>query len=226
MDTSNDYRFLLALDAFERLEKRIRSWILPWSIEKGKAMNALSSIHKDLLKLRYSFLPYRMILGSPELKDLVSEAKLLYSLLFPRESNSVHVSAKGIYAVAEIKYALSILLGLPGRIRLGDDNVPEHAVDILGAEVVEVENLGEGLKRTRASTGSFALTAVTNISDIKKGQVRAIAILPPVEFEGVVSEAMYASDVISRELIGKRINVGLVDSHVRAIVIDIAKNVR
>ncbi|MCE4606384.1 MAG: hypothetical protein F7B59_03520 [Desulfurococcales archaeon] len=226
MDTRNDYRILLALDAYDRLEKRVRSWVLPWPIEKGKAMNALSGIHKDLLKLRFSFLPYRMILESQELNDLVSEARLLYSLLFPRESSSIHVPAKGVHAVAEVKYALSILLGLPSRIRLGDDNVPEHAVDILGAEVVDVDELGEGLKETRASTGSFALTVVTNIGDIRKGQVRAIAILPPVEFRGVVSEAMYASDVISSELIGKRVGVDLVDRHVRAIVIDIARNIR
>ncbi|MEB3756190.1 MAG: hypothetical protein GSR79_04960 [Desulfurococcales archaeon] len=226
MDTKSDYRILLALDACGRLEKRVRNWVLPWPIEKGRAMNALSSIQKDLLKLRFSFLPYRMILESPEIKDLISEAKLLYSLLFPRKSSSIHISAKSVYAVAEIKYALSILLGLPSRIRLGDDNVPEHAVDILGAEVVEIDELGGGLKMTRASTGSFALTVVTNIHDIRRGQVRAIAILPPVEFEGVVSEAMYASDVISSEFIGRRVDVGLVDSHVRAIVIDVAKNIK
>ncbi|MCE4615192.1 MAG: hypothetical protein F7B60_06665 [Desulfurococcales archaeon] len=226
MDTRSDYRILLALDACERLERRVRNWILPWSIEKGKAMNARQSIHKDILKLRFSFLPYRMILKSFELKDTVDEAKLLYNILFPLESKSVHIPAKSLYAAAEVKYALSILLGLPMRIKLGEENVPEHAIDIVGAEVVDIEDLGKGLKVTRASTSSFALTIVTNIIDIREGEVRAIAILPPVEFNDIISEAMYASNVVSRELVGKRIGVGLVDSHVRAIIMDIAKNTK
>jgi predicted RNA-binding protein with EMAP domain len=226
VDTRNDYRFIFALDACNRLEARIRNWVLPWPIEKGKAFNAVSEIHKTLLRMRYSFLPYKMVLESPDLKEVVDKAKLLYRLLFPRESKSVHIPSKSEYAIAEIRYALSILLGLPSRIKLGEENVPEHAVDIIGAEVVEVDSMGRGLWRTRASTGSFALTVVTNIKNIRKEEVRGIAILPPMEFHGVISEAMYASDPLPREFIGRRLKTELVDTHVRGIVIDIARNVK
>ncbi|MEB3786888.1 MAG: tRNA-binding protein [Desulfurococcales archaeon] len=226
MDTKNDYRILVSLEACGRLEKRIRGWSLPWPIEKGKALNAVVDIHKALLKLRYSFLPYEMILESRELSKVVEKTRQLHSLLFPRESKSVHIPAKALFPLAEIKYALSILLGMPYRVKLGEENMPEFAVDVIGAEVVEVDNLTSDLKVTRASTGSFALTVVTNIKDIRRGEVRAIAILPPVEFHGVISEAMYASSIIPRSLVGRRVNLEYIDSHVRAAVIDLARSVK
>jgi predicted RNA-binding protein with EMAP domain len=226
LDTKNDYRLLVSLDACHRLERRVKSWSLPWPIEKGKALNTVSHICKALLKLRYSFLPYRMIIESSELAEVVDKSKSLYSLLFPPEHKSTSIQSKSKLPLAEIKYALSILIGLPYRMKLGEDNLPEHAVDIIGAEIVDVNDLTDGLKVTRASTGSFALTVVTNIKDVRRGETRAIAILPPVEFHGVISEAMYASNVIPARFVGRRVDLDLIDSHVRGLVIDLVRRIR
>ncbi|MCE4629523.1 MAG: tRNA-binding protein, partial [Desulfurococcales archaeon] len=118
---------------------------------------------------------------------------------------------------------LLILLGLPNRILLGDENHPEYAVDIVGVEVTRVEPLEntENLKVTRGSAGKAVFTIVTNLEDIKVGQVRAAAILPPAEFKGVISEAMYSSDPIDKNYIGKRVPRKLLSPEVKGKIISL-----
>jgi len=58
---------------------------------------------------------------------------------------------------------------------------------------------------TKAGTEEYSFTIVTNIKTVKRGEVRAVAVLPPVAFYGVVSEAMYVSDPLPREHKGKRV---------------------
>lgn len=221
MDTAHDYRILAAEDAVERLSRRIRQWGMPWPFNKGKALEALENIRKNLLKIKYSYLPAELLLESEELKAVVEEARRLKDLLIPETIPKLDPGKT--LALAEMKYSLLILLGLPQRLRLGEDNHPEYAVDIVGVEVTRVEPLegSEKLKVTRASAGRAVFTIVTNLQDIRVGQVRAAAILPPAEFMGVVSEAMYSSDPIPSEYVGKRVPRRLLSSEVRGKIISL-----
>ncbi len=223
MDTARDYRILVAEDAIARLERRVRNWGLPWPINRRKVMDEIAEIRRNLLKLKYSYLPVDLILESGELKTLVEKARSLAQELLPKSTAEKPKSPSGRLALAEIRYSLSILGGLPVRIRLGEENKPEYAVDVLGVEVTRVEDLTENLKVTRASAGSIAFTIVTNIKDIRVGEVRAAAILPPVEFHGVVSEAMYSSDPIKERYVGKRVPSRLLHGELASMVIRIAE---
>jgi predicted RNA-binding protein with EMAP domain len=224
LDTANDYRILVAEDAVERLERRVKSWNLPWPIRKKEVLTDIDALRKRILKIKYSFLPAEVLLTSEELKSLVEEAKRLAGILLQQRTSSEPLKTPSQrMALAEIRYSLGILIGLPQRIRLGDDNKPEYAVDVVGAEVSRVEKLTENLKVTRASAGPFALTVVTNLKDIRVGEVRAVAILPPVEFHGVISEAMYSSDPIDRKYIGKRVPSRLLSSELRGKVMSIVE---
>ncbi len=219
VDTARDYRVLVAEHALGLLERRVKGWGLPWPLNKGRALELLESSRKSLLKVKYSFLPADMLVESDDLARLVSNARELAGLVLPPEGFQVPRETRVRLALAEMRWALSILIGLPQRFRLGEENHPEYAVDVVGVEVTRVEPLTERLRVTRASAGIFALTIVTNIQGIRVGEVRAAAILPPVEFHGVVSEAMYASEPLGdKGLVGKRVPRRLLSGEVAAQV--------
>lgn len=178
MDTANDFRLLVAEDAVARLERRIRQWGMPWPVNKSKALELVEQARKALLRLKYSFLPSKMILENEELKTIVDSAVQLRGLIFPEVLPKLEGSRR--MALAEIRYSLSILLGLPNRIRLGEDNHPEWAIDVVGVKVTRVEELkgATNLYYTRAAAGNVAFTIVTNLREIREGEVRAAAVLP------------------------------------------------
>ncbi len=226
MDTANDYRFKMAEYAVQVLRRRLQMWGMPWPLNKSKALKTVDEIQRLVKKLRYSYLPPDMLLNSEELKSLVSLASELRSLVLPSQTPKLEVKQR--LALAEIKWGLLVLLGLPYRIRLGAANHPEYAVDVVGVEVTRVEKMPgkEKLKVTRASTGNAAFTIVTNIENIERGQVRAAALLPPVLFDDVISEAMYSSQPIDRKYIGKRVPRKLLSGELAATIIRLAEKVK
>ncbi len=224
MDTAKDFRILIAEDALERVENRIRKWNLPWQINKHRVLEIVRDIKKSLFKIKYSYLPAKILLDSDDLRKLVLKTQELATSIRPPPT--IHLDRNQKYILSEIRYALMILSGLPRRIRLGDDNHPEYAVDVVGVEVIRVEKLerSENLYYTRATTGKTALTIVTNLQTIKVGQVRAAAILPPKEFMGVISEAMYSSEPLTRDHIGRRVPRRLLSAELKARIIELAEN--
>jgi len=219
MDTANDYRILMAEEAVRRLERRLKQWGMPWPFNRAKAMEELEKARKSLLRVKYSYLPARDLLESEDLARVVESARSLARMILPEHPPKLE-GARAL-ALAEMKWALSILLGLPQRIMLGEENHPEYAVDVVGVEVVRVEPLqgSENLYFTRASAGKAAFTIITNLRDIRVGEVRAAAILPPAEFSGVVSEAMYSSPPIDEKYKGKRVPRKLLSSELRSVII-------
>jgi len=220
VDTANDYRILVAEHALALLDRRLRQWGMPWPLNKQQALREVEEARKALLRAKYSFLPYRDLAESPEIARVAEAGRKLAEMVLPRAPAPRLEGGKRL-AFAEMRWAISILAGLPQRILLGEENHPEYAVDVVGVEVTRVERLQgtENLYFTRASAGKAAFTIVTNLDSVKPGQVRAAAILPPAEFAGVVSEAMYASDPLPERLVGKRVPRRLLSPEVRAQVI-------
>ncbi len=219
MVVADDYRFLVAEYAIKKLEHRIRMWGLPWPLNRGRALEVLKEASRRLKRVRYSFLPASELVSNDDLKYVSSSARELAGIIL--NPNPPRLDSKQKFALAEIRWGLAVLAGLPQRFLLGDANHPEYAVDVVGVEITRVEPL-EGtdrLKVTRASTGNIVFTIVTNIQDIRVGEIRAAALLPPVEFHGVISEAMYSSDPIDRKYVGKRVPRKLLHGDVAAQVI-------
>ncbi|MEB3851895.1 MAG: RNA-binding protein [Desulfurococcales archaeon] len=217
VDTARDYRLGMALHAVAMLERRLRQWGLPWPVRRQEALALVEEARKRLLRARYSFLPAEMLAESEEVRWVSQAASRLREMLLPEQKPRLTPGQE--LAFAEIRWALLILYGLPARIRLGEENRPEWAVDVVGVEVVRVEPLaGTRLMVTRASAGAAAFTIVTNIQSIRPGEARAAALLPPAEFSGVVSEAMYASGPIEARYVGRRVPSRLLSGEVAAAV--------
>jgi len=226
MDTAKDYRILVALDAVQRLSRRVRQWGLPWPLNKSRAAALVDEVKRLLLRIRYSYLPAEMLADTPEVRKLLEVTSELRELLLPKQPIP-KLEAPRTLAIAEMRYSLAVLAGLRNRILLGDENRPEYAVDVIGAEVVRVQHL-EGSRNlfvARVAAGRLGLTVVTNLSSVRVGEVRAVAILPPREFLGVVSEAMFSSDPIDKRFVGKRVPPQLLSDELRSQVIAIASRV-
>lgn len=219
MVVAEDYRFLVAEDAVNRIENKIKVWGLPYPLNKSLALDYVKKLRSTLMKIKYSYLPHNMLISLEDFRVLEQLTRELASTILPPKNTKIETTSAR-HSVAELRYALSILLGLRSRIALGDDNIPEYAVDIVGVEVgyVEKHPKAEKLLVTRAGTEHFSLTIVTNISAIKKGEIRGVAVLPPVVFFDIVSEAMYCTDPLDRGFKGKRIPSNLIH---RAEVINV-----
>ncbi len=206
MDTANDYRILVAEDAINRLENRVKVWNLPYPINKGLAIEKVKKLRSLLMQIKYSFLPLDMLMEFEALRELENVARELISVILPPKGTRIESESQKL-AVAELRYSLSILLGLRARIALGEENRPEYAIDIVGVEVGHVEKHPRADKLWIAKVGTerFSFTVVTNIPNVKKGEIRGVAVLPPATFFGIVSEAMFCTDPLPRELKGKRI---------------------
>ncbi len=204
MDTSKDYRILMAEDALRRLDRRVRCWNLSYPIHKGRALSIIKELNACLQAVKHSYLPLQYLLKYEPLLRLGELARKLSAEVLP--PRGVRVEGRSKLLLAELKYSLLQLINLKGRLALGEENLPDRAVDIVAVEVVSVMKhpSADRLLVTKAGTERFGLTIVTNILGLKKGEVRAAALLPPQEFFGVVSEAMYCSDPLPKELLGRR----------------------
>jgi predicted RNA-binding protein with EMAP domain len=231
-DTRSDYRILLLEHAVELLEKIVSQRRIPAPTIDWKTAEKLTAEAATLTKkIKYSFLPPSMLADSTEVKKLAEIAEQLAKTLLAKEKLAgVKMDPKTRMAIAEARYAIRVMYGLPYRLKLGDDNNPLYAVDIECVEVLSVAKhpQAENLYVTRAR-GILGYTIITNLKDVKRGEVRAAAILPPREFYGEISEAMYCSNPIPPEKCkpGKRPPQELVDTKsLEAIVYSIAGNIR
>ncbi len=211
IDTARDYRILVAEDAIARLENRVKVWNLPYPLNKGLALEKVKQLRSELMKIKYSFLPLDMLLEHEAFRSIESIVRELISMLLPPRGTKIEGDSQRL-AVAEIRYSLWVLMGLRARLSLGEENRPEYAVDVVGVEVgyVEKHPRADKLWIAKMGTENYSFTVVTNIHNLRKGEVRGIAILPPTDFFGVISEAMICTDPLPREYKGKRIPLDLV----------------
>jgi len=194
-DTRNDYRLIVAQHAAEMLVAIARGKKLPvptsWQRVQALAEKALSIVKR----MRYSFMPATMLAVSEEARELREVARELTGLLLDqRWVASLRSSPRARRGLAEARYALRTLYSLPARLALGDENDPYYAVDVECVTVSSVSRHPESdnLYVTHAK-GRLHYTIVTNLADVQRGDLRAAAVLPPREFRGVISEAMYCS---------------------------------
>ncbi|MEB3773337.1 MAG: hypothetical protein GSR86_00220 [Desulfurococcales archaeon] len=222
MDVSRDPRLLMAGKALDMLTDSITSWRMPWRIDRNRLAGELKKARKALYTMRYSYTPPTTLAKTEEATIIEETARSIAGEILETPPGTTLTPAQKL-AHATNRWALNILGGLKYRLLLGDEPHPEYSVDIVGVEVTRVEELAPGLKATRATTGRTTLTIVTNIQEIKPGEVRAAAILPPRQFHNTISEAMYASPRIEDKYLGKRVPTRLLSPDLRGTIMTILK---
>ncbi|UXD21358.1 tRNA-binding protein [Ignicoccus pacificus DSM 13166] len=185
MPSHEDPRYLLSWWGMEKVERVVRNPGKP--IDKGKAQRLLQEMWSELKKLRWSGLPSDM--AADMALPLAEKAKEM------REVLGLKGEIKDLVK-AQASWALWYVQTLPQRLKRKEEVDPGEAVDVFSGEIKSVEKHpnADKLKVTRVAIGNLALTVVTNIEDVKEGQVRAVALLPPADLRGVVSWGMFCSD--------------------------------
>ncbi len=185
MDTANDVRILIAERCVKDMEKYIGN------LRDIKKSGILKELEAKIMEIKYSYAEVS------DLKPMLNEIrKFCVEILNLLGGNEWVKKLKGMkfssLAIAHIKFCLNILYNLENRLKLPAE--PEYAVDIRIGEVESVMKhpKADKLRICNVNVGKV-ITVVTNIENIKEGEKLSVALLPPTEFFGVVSEGMFLS---------------------------------
>jgi len=218
VDTARDYRILVAERALEKYPSIVRTGGLPFQASREELLEKARAAHSLLMEVKYSFLPLGQLLALPALRRLSHLGGELVGFVLQKPLRPL--TARDRLNRAYVMWIGRTLAGLPLRLRLGEENRPEYAVDIYAARVESVSRLSGRLWVANVSTGRAGFTVVTNLGDVKKGEVRGVAVLPPRLFGDVVSEAMFCTGPLGAE---PGVRPGSVSGEVAAIVEEIVE---
>ncbi|NJF24752.1 tRNA-binding protein [Thermococcus sp. Bubb.Bath] len=199
-DTSKDYRLSVAEKSVELFLKTVEGARFKGKWDKKKAVQLAKEMVPEIQAMRYSYVDPRDLVGTPQMKALKEKANGIVEALggedwYHKLLSLADKSERGKVeeAVAKIKFFLNTILNLDKRLALGKINDPVIAVDIKVGEVMSVAKHpnADRLLVTNVNIGDRAITVVTNDLTVKEGNRVAVALLPPANFRGIVSEGMF-----------------------------------
>ena len=199
-DTSKDYRLLVAEKSVELFLKTVEHAKFKGKWNKKGAQQLAKEMIPEIQAMRYSYVDPRELVETPQMKALKEKASGIIEALGGEDWHHKFLSLadksereKVEEAVAKVRFFLNTILGLDKRLALGKINDPVIAVDIKVGEVMSVAKHpnADRLLVTNVNIGDRAITVVTNDLSVKEGNHVAVALLPPANFRGIVSEGMF-----------------------------------
>lgn len=168
--------------------------------DKKRAIQLAKEMIPEIQAMRYSYVEPKELIETPQMQALKEKANGIIEALGGDDWHHKFLSLadksereKVEEAIAKIRFFLNTILGLEGRLALGKINDPVIAVDIKVGEVMSVGKHpnADRLLVTNVNIGERAITVVTNDLTVKEGNRVAVALLPPANFRGIVSEGMF-----------------------------------
>ncbi|WP_297420324.1 tRNA-binding protein [Thermococcus sp.] len=168
--------------------------------DKKGAQRLAKEMIPEIQAVRYTYVDPKELIDTPQMKALKEKARGIIEALGGEDWNHTFLSLadknereKVEEAIAKVHFFLNTILGLEGRLALGKINDPVIAVDIKVGEVMSVAKHpnADRLLVTNVNIGDRAITVVTNDLTMKEGNRVAVALLPPANFRGIVSEGMF-----------------------------------
>ncbi|NJE30926.1 tRNA-binding protein [Thermococcus sp. 18S1] len=199
-DTSKDYRLLVAEKAVELFLKTVEHAKFKGKWNKKGAIQLAKEMIPEIQAMRYSYVEPKELIETPQMKALKEKASGIIEALGGEDWHHKFISLadksereKVEEQVAKVRFFLNTILGLERRLSLGKINDPVIAVDIKVGEVMSVGKHpnADRLLVTNVNLGDRAITVVTNDLTVKEGNRVAVALLPPANFRGIVSEGMF-----------------------------------
>lgn len=199
-DSSKDYRLLVAQKSIELFLRTVEGANLRGKWNKKKALSSARDMVPEIQSLYYSYLDPEEIAETPQIGNLENGSHEIVDALGGKnwhhqfqEFASKDDKEKLTASIAKIKFFLSTISRLKGRMQLGEINDPVIAIDILTGSVSSVGKHAKSDKLLicNVNLGDRAVTVVTNDLKVKDGNHVAVAMLPPAVFQGVTSEGMF-----------------------------------
>jgi predicted RNA-binding protein with EMAP domain len=206
----SDARIVIAEGIVKQFIELVQSKRIPLTLDRQKTLTRLNEIKSKLLAMKWSYKPLEQILRSNELRSIEINAKDIFDS-FPTdwEERLITQGLDGKKTAAELKFLQSFFYTLRDRLKDGFSDDYALAIDILCGEIISVEPIDSKNWKCIVADGRSRYTIVTNIPDIKKGEVVPIAKLPPQIVHGELSGGMFAGSSkglqrFTSEEVGKR----------------------
>ena len=184
-DLSQDPRLLVAEHAVsimsQSLDGKMGAQII---VGKDKVKSDLHEVNTLLMQLKYSYMDLESAARCEMVRDIMVKTETIYHDL------EAVIKADGTPPLSRSRLFWGIrILGRLGPRFLRGEGGMSKGVDLVVAKVRSAVASGN-LTVCRLDTG-VGYTSVTNLPGIVSGRSVGVAILPPVEVGGVVSEAMF-----------------------------------
>lgn len=192
MDTANDARLATAERALADLQESLQHGHIKAQFPKDEAMQALDEVASSLKALKYTYAEPEALVEMDPFKDLQGAAARVEKLL-GGPSFHEEIDEKPL-AVAQARWALDTVATLEERLLLPGKPL-DLAVEARKGRVLSTREhpKADELLVTRVGAGR-GLTVVTNDASVAKDDEVGIALLPPTDLRGVVSEGMFLGD--------------------------------
>ncbi|MFW9914158.1 MAG: hypothetical protein ACFFGZ_00985 [Candidatus Thorarchaeota archaeon] len=204
-ESAKDPRLLLAERAIDTLQENFRQKIpIRIEISKPDLQKVLSGAKSAIMTVKYSYQ------APPDLAKDENVLKLvtLGQQLLEQISRAKTPETPTNLALSRIEWALRLLAKLADNLKANISTLG-GAVDLKVARIQNVSPIQKSKGRlivSRVHDGERVLSVVTNLIHVKAGMTLAIALVPPSEVGGVISEAMFVSDTVRPEPIGTILN--------------------
>lgn len=189
MDTANDPRLLVAERALEDLEERLKHGHIKAPIPQDEVRDAVDTAQSALQTLKYTYADPEHLVEMDAFNDLETTMADAESLL-GGPSFHEEVDEKPL-AVATARWAIDLIDTLKERLFLPGEGL-QLGVTVEKGHVISARDHpdADDLLVTRVAAGR-GLTVVTNDATVSKEDDVGVALLPPTELRGVVSEGMF-----------------------------------
>jgi len=212
-DTSKDYRLIVAVKAVDLFRRALEAGGFRGQWKKKPAVQAASEIERTLQSLIYSYLEPEDLAASPEMMGIEEKLKEITDALGGEDWSRKFLDEASRDErerveenIAKVKFFMNTIGNLRGRLMLGKISDPVIAVDIVAGEVMSVGGhpSADKLQICNVNVGGRSIKVVTNDPDVRENDRVAVALLPPQNFMGVVSEGMFlGADGVLRDVKGK-----------------------
>lgn len=189
MDTGNDPRFLVAEKALEELQGSVLHGRIKAPLRRDRAEPALHRALAALRALRYCYAEPAAIGAMPQSQELLhAVGEVEAALGGPGFEERIKEDA---LAVARAGWAVGNVRSLAARLAIPGQGL-ETAVDLAAGRVLTAAKhpRADSLLVTRVAAGR-GLTVVTNDLGVKPDDRVGLALLPPADLRGVVSQGMF-----------------------------------
>ncbi|MHA2231729.1 MAG: hypothetical protein ACXAB4_04500 [Candidatus Hodarchaeales archaeon] len=204
-ESAKDPRLLLAERAIDGLQENFRQKLpIRLEISKPDLQKVLSGAKSTIMTVKYSYQsPSDLAKDENVLKLVTLGQRLLEQILHAKTPET-----PSNLALSRIEWSLRFLAKLADYLQ---DNIftVGRSVDVKVARIQNVRPIKKSkgvLVVSQVHDGERALMVVTNLIHVKVGMNLAIAMVPPSEVGGVISEAMFVTDTVRPEPIGSILN--------------------
>lgn len=188
MDTANDPRLALAEQALSDLHERIQQGHIKAQFDQKGALSAIETGQGALKELKYTYAEPDQLVAMDGFDQLVEAVDELEAAL-GGEGFHEEIEEDPL-AVARARWTIDNLRSLEERLFL-DGTELETAVEARVGRVLSTREHPEGdLILTRVAAGR-SLPVVTNDLSVADDEGVGVALLPPTQIHGVLSEGMF-----------------------------------